>query len=508
MKGLVILDFGSQYTLLIARKLRELGVYSEVIAWDSAPPNWDFRGVILSGGPASVGKTDSPTLAKWVLESKLPVLGICYGMGLLIEAFGGAMRSQTEREYGAAELHVESGEGLLQGLPAKHRVWMSHGDDVAKLPEEFISLAKTESGVMAAMRHGTLPIFGLQFHPEVKHSTFGPALLNNFAAQICGLACDWRADSALEKAIEQVRNTVGENDRVLLGVSGGVDSSVAALLLNKALKPEQVVCVMIDHGLLRKDEAKLVSESLHKAGIKLTVLERKDLFLSRLRGVTDPEIKRKIIGEAFVESFEAYAKENGPFTHLGQGTLYPDVIESAANGKTAHVIKTHHNVGGLPARLKLKLVEPFRLLFKDEVRSLGRLLRLSDALIRRHPFPGPGLAVRIPGAVDAEKIAILQEADHIFTEALHKDGLYDQVWQAATILLPVKSVGVMGDGRTYEWTCVLRAVAANDGMTAEASDLPHAFLTKTAQKIVNKVAGINRVLYDITSKPPATIEWE
>ncbi len=511
-EGILVLDYGSQYTLLIARRLREIGVYAEIVdgARESAPEDFKFHGIILSGGPDSVHEEGSRRLPSWVLESGKPVLGICYGMQLLSKEFGGEVRSGNKREYGKAGMSWNFASNHLakyfSKLSTHHNVWMSHGDDVHNIEENFDLVGVTDSKVVAAVFHKSQPYLGLQFHPEVEHSEFGAELLDGFC-QLANCPKNWEADCMFESTKKYVEETV-KDGKVLMAVSGGVDSTVAVALMTKALGSDKVTAVFVDHGLLRKDEASWVKENIEGMGVSLEVLDRKDEFYSALAGVTDPEKKRKIIGNKFIEEFEAFANEHKDFTHLGQGTLYPDVIESAGHGAGAKVIKSHHNVGGLPDKLALKLVEPFRFLFKDEVRKIGRALGIPEALVGRHPFPGPGLAVRILSEITAEKVAILQEADNIFIEALRKHDLYDKVWQAFAVLLPVKSVGVMGDNRSYQWTAALRAVTASDGMTAGVGDLPMEFLVSVSDKIVRNVDGINRVVYDITTKPPATIEWE
>lgn len=515
-EGLLVLDFGSQYTLLIARRLRECGIYAEVIDGQSSSPPQGFacKGVILSGGPDSVTEAGSRRLAPWVWELNVPVLGICYGLQLLVEHFGGAVRSAAKREYGKATLLLAEECGgpaaaLFANLPLRQTVWMSHGDDTGQLPRDLEAVGYTEQDrVTAAIVHKTLRVVGLQFHPEVNHTDHGAQILTQFAQELCGLQPNWHSRKMVDLVGESIKACV-QKGRVLMAVSGGVDSTVAAALMGRALGPEKVTAVLIEHGLMRKDETSWVANSLRKAGFQdLHVLHREDAFLNALKGVTDPEAKRKIIGRCFIEEFEKFAKEHGPFTHLGQGTLYPDVIESAGHGSGAKVIKTHHNVGGLPEKLALQLVEPFRFLFKDEVRLIGKELGLPHELVGRHPFPGPGMAVRVLGEITPEKLALLREADAVFIEELRGAGLYDHVWQAFAVLLPVKSVGVMGDNRTYQWTIALRAVSSSDGMTADVSDLPIAFLKHVASRIVRQVPGINRVTYDITTKPPATIEWE
>ena len=512
--GILILDFGSQYTLLITRRLRELGFYAEVIDGDAAQPPKDFHyhGLILSGGPDSVLEQGSRRAHDWVWESETPLLGICYGMQLIVEKFGGKVQSGKSREYGKATLNFQSAKSpmseLFHGLAASQVVWMSHGDDLASLPAPFTLEGKTSDGVAAFIAHAEKNIAGLQFHPEVKHSQFGLEILQNFCHRICEMQPNWDHGSMLKATCDYITNEVGSG-HVLIACSGGVDSTVAAALLAKALGPENVTAVFCDHGLLRKNEMEWVSEQLKILGLRhVEVLHKQDYFLNQLKGVKDPEEKRKIIGRSFIEVFEAYAKDHSEFTHLGQGTLYPDVIESAGHGSGAKVIKSHHNVGGLPDKLALKLCEPLRYLFKDEVRALGVELGLPHHLVYRHPFPGPGLGIRILGEITKERLDILREADDIYIRALRENDLYDQIWQAFAALLPVHSVGVMGDNRTYQMTIALRAVTSSDAMTAEINHLPWEFLSSVSTEIVQKVDGVNRVVYDITSKPPATIEWE
>ncbi len=512
--GILVLDYGSQYTLLIARRLRELGAYSEVIdsRVKSPPAGLNVNGVILSGGPDSVYEEGSRTLPDWVTTLNVPVLGICYGMQLLVEQSGGKVRGATKREYGRAAMHVRSTKGpasvLFETTSAPQTVWMSHGDDIGAIPKDYETAGVTDEQVIAAIIHKTLPIAALQYHPEVAHSEKGADLLKRFARDLCKMTLDWDGQARVETLCKHIQDVVGTG-HVLVACSGGVDSTVTAALLLKALGPERVTAVFCDTGLLRKNEVPWVAEKLKVLGLRhLEVLSSADLFMRELKGITDPEQKRKIIGRLFIEEFEGYASKHKEFTHLGQGTLYPDVIESAGHGAGAKVIKSHHNVGGLPDRLALKLVEPFRWLFKDEVRSIGLCLGLPDELIHRHPFPGPGLAVRILGDVTPERVKMLQEADHVFISALREHGLYQVPWQAFAVLLPIKSVGVMGDNRTYQQTIALRAVTSSDGMTAGVADLPMSFLTRVSDQIVRQVHGINRVVIDITTKPPATIEWE
>ena len=511
--GILVLDYGSQYTLLIARRLRELGAYSEIIdgRMTTPPRGFNIRGVILSGGPDSVYEEGSRSLPAWVMSLNVPILGICYGMQLLVETAGGKVRAATKREYGRAVMKTiptNSPADVLFDQNTNQTVWMSHGDDIGQIPKDFQLAGETEDKVIAAITHRTLPIAALQYHPEVAHSEKGGELLKRFAKDLCKMPLDWDGQSRIDALSAHIRDVVGTG-HVLVACSGGVDSTVTAALLQKALGPERVTAVFCDTGMLRKNEVDWVSEKLKILGLKhIEVLRSSEKFLAALAGVTDPEEKRKTIGRLFIEEFEAYAKRHKEFTHLGQGTLYPDVIESAGHGAGAKVIKSHHNVGGLPERLALKLVEPFRWLFKDEVRAIGLQLGLPEELIHRHPFPGPGLAVRILGEVTPERVGMLQEADDIFISSLREDGLYHVPWQAFAVLLPVKSVGVMGDNRTYQQTIALRAVTSSDGMTAGVAELPLSFLTKVSDRIIRRVSGINRVVYDITTKPPATIEWE
>jgi GMP synthase (glutamine-hydrolysing) len=511
---ILILDYGSQYTQLIARRVREAGVYSEIYPHDaSAAAIRAFapRGIILSGGPESVGSAGSPQVNEAVLEAGVPVLGICYGMQALAAKLGGAVESADHREYGYAEVELVGHDPLLAGLAqpsASLKVWMSHGDRVEKLPPGFSAIASSANSPLAAMADVKRQIYGLQFHPEVTHTEQGMEILRRFVLEICGCEPNWTPQNIVAEHIESIRAKVG-GDRVLLGLSGGVDSSVVAALLHAAIG-DQLVCVFVDTGLLRLNEGDQVMAVFQKhLGANVIRANAEAAFLSALEGVSDPEQKRKIIGRVFIEEFERQAAKLSGVAWLAQGTIYPDVIESAgaATGK-AHLIKSHHNVGGLPERMKLKLLEPLRDLFKDEVRKIGAELGLPPELIQRHPFPGPGLGVRILGAINKEYADLLRRADDIFISELRKQGLYDTVSQAFAVFLPVKSVGVMGDGRRYDYVVSLRAVETIDFMTARWSRLPYDFLDHVSRRIINEVPGISRVVYDISGKPPATIEWE
>ena len=508
---IAILDFGSQYTKLIARRIREFSVYSEILPHDISPealrdPN--IKGIILSGGPRSVTDPDALQVDRGLWDLDVPILGICYGLQLMCRDFGGQVEAADEAEYGPAMLELsDRNHALFQNMSEKSRVWMSHGDRLNTHPKGFHIVGTSDNCPVTAMVHETKPLMGIQFHPEVSHSTEGGQLLENFVKGICGCRADWQMSDYIEETIADIRQRVG-NDHVLLGLSGGVDSSVAAALIHRAIG-DQLTCVFVDHGMMRKDErVKVVETFRNQFGIQLIDVDASDNFLTKLAGIAEPEHKRKIIGNTFVEVFEETAHELPQPKFLAQGTLYPDVIESANHGGPAKTIKTHHNVGGLPEKMNMKLLEPLRELFKDEVREVGRLLGLPDVMVERHPFPGPGLAVRILGAIDRESVAILQEADDIFIEMLHQHKLYDSVSQAFAVLLPVRSVGIMGDNRTYERVCALRSVNTNDFMTADWSRLPYDFLAEASTRIVNEVKGINRVVFDITSKPPGTIEWE
>lgn len=504
----MILDFGSQYTQLIGRRVRELNVYCEIYPFNHFPPvDSSVKGVILSGSPYSVRDAEAPRPDLSAIKGIIPLLGICYGAQYLVHYFGGEVAASDSREYGRAHLEYIAGEcPLFTGIPRQSQVWMSHGDTIITMPEDYRLIASTGDVTHAAFRVGGENSWGIQFHPEVFHTTDGTLLLSNFITGICGCRQNWTPESFIETTIAELRNTLG-NDKVVLGLSGGVDSSVAGLLLSKAIG-ENLHCIFVDHGLLRKGEFESVLRSYEDMGLHVTGVKAADKFYHDLEGVTDPEEKRKIIGREFIGVFDAEAHRIEEVRWLAQGTIYPDVIESVSVNGPSATIKSHHNVGGLPETMKLKIVEPLRSLFKDEVRRVGKALGLREELLCRHPFPGPGLGIRILGEVTAEKVAILQEADAIFINGLKEWGLYDKVWQAGVMLLPVKSVGVMGDERTYENCVVLRAVTSTDAMTADWAHLPYEFLAKMSGDIINKVRGINRVVYDISSKPPSTIEWE
>ncbi len=509
-RGILVLDFGSQYTQLILKRLRQAGYFCEIDGpVVDAARLAGRQGIVLSGGPASAHQEGAPGLPPAVLEAGVPVLGICYGMQLLAHHAGGTVESGTVREYGAARLTLGAPDPLLAGVPASTEVWMSHGDRVERVPPGFRSLASTADLPCAVMRHESRPIWGLQFHPEVVHTPAGGGILANFAGAICGMERDWSPAVMLEDALEYVRERCGETAKVLVGLSGGVDSSVTAALAIRALGATRVFPVLVDTGFLRHGEAAAVAEAFrdHFAE-EVRVVDASERFFAALAGVSDPEAKRKTIGRLFIEVFEEEARRIPGLTHLAQGTLYPDVIESMPWRGPSATIKSHHNVGGLPERLHLTLVEPLRMLFKDDVRAVGRELGLPADLVGRHPFPGPGLAIRILGAPTRERAEVLRKADRIFLEVLRARGWYDRTWQAFAVLLPVRSVGVMGDSRTYEDVLALRAVDSVDGMTADWTRLPHELLAEAAGRIVNEVRGVNRVVFDVTSKPPGTIEWE
>src|SRR5882757_537223 len=511
---ILIVDFGSQVTQLIARRVREEGVYSEIVPFQKAEQAFKEmkpKAVILSGGPESVHEAGSPRAPQLIFDSGVPVLGICYGQMTMAAQLGGVVEGGHHREFGRADVEVKASSQLFEstwGMGEKHQVWMSHGDRITKMPPGFSVAGVSANAPFAIIQDEKRKYYGLMFHPEVVHTPDGAKLIRNFVRKVSGLTGDWTMRAFREEAIEKIRAQVGRG-RVICGLSGGVDSAVAAVLIHEAIG-DQLTCVFVDHGLLRKDEGKTVVDLFrHHYNIPLVHVDASKQFLGELAGVTDPEAKRKTIGKLFIDVFEAEAKKIGGADFLAQGTLYPDVIESVAfTGGPSVTIKSHHNVGGLPARMNMKLVEPLRELFKDEVRVLGKELGLPDSLVGRHPFPGPGLAIRIPGAITQDKLAILRKADAIYLEEIRNAGLYDAIWQAFAVLLPVKSVGVMGDGRTYDFVCALRAVTSTDGMTADSYPFEHAFLSRVATRIINEVKGINRVVYDVTSKPPGTIEWE
>jgi len=509
---ILILDFGSQYTQLIARRIREERVYSEI-----HPPTrsldwireWSPKGIILSGGPASVYDEGVPTMDPEILHLGVPVLGICYGMQIIAQLEGSEV-AVGRREYGRAELNVIEPGDLFHGfLPEEPtQVWCSHADHVDQPPEGYRALASTETLPVAAFQHAERPVYGVQFHPEVAHTPRGEEIISNFLLRICGCRPTWTAGAFIEESVERIRATVGEVTAIC-GLSGGVDSSVAAALVHRAIG-DRLTCIFVDNGLLRKHEREEVERTARKhMGVRLVVVDAADEFLTALEGVEEPEEKRRRIGHVFIDVFSRVAREEGTGAgHLVQGTLYPDVIESLSTGGPSETIKTHHNVGGLPDDMPFELIEPLRELFKDEVRRVGRELSLPEDFIRRHPFPGPGLGIRVLGSVTKERLDVLREADEIYLEEIRSAGLYDEIWQAFAVLLPVRTVGVMGDGRTYDYVCALRAVTSVDGMTADAYPFGHDFLGRTASRIINEVKGINRVVYDVTSKPPGTIEWE
>ncbi|MCB0734364.1 MAG: glutamine-hydrolyzing GMP synthase [Flavobacteriales bacterium] len=504
---LLILDFGSQYTQLIARRIRELNVYCEIHPYNAVPElTPEIKGIILSGSPCSVREDDAPIPDLDIFGQQVPVLGICYGAQLMAKQLGGEVEASKHREYGRAGLELKQSSELLNNMDAHSQVWMSHGDTITQKPTSIDIIASTDSVEVAAFKVHDKNVYGIQFHPEVTHSLQGRQLLQNFVVDICGCDQSWTAAHFIDSTVAEIRERVG-TDEVILGLSGGVDSSVAAALIHKAIG-DQLKAIFVNNGLLRKDEYHQVLDTYRSIGLNVTGVDASDEFLDALEGVTDPERKRKIIGAKFIDVFDREAHKFSNAKWLAQGTIYPDVIESVSVKGPSATIKSHHNVGGLPERMKLKLLEPLNTLFKDEVRRIGREAGVPEEIISRHPFPGPGLAIRILGSITREKVRITQEADAIFIHGLKSSGLYDDVWQAGAIFLPIQSVGVMGDERTYEHVICLRAVTSVDGMTADWVDLPHSFLADVSNRIINNIKGINRVVYDVSSKPPATIEWE
>lgn len=508
---IIILDFGSQYTQLIARRVRELNIYCEILPYHSKIFKDDsVKGIILSGSPASVHDTDHPEIVLTNYFNNYPILAICYGAQLISQKTKGEVIKSNTREYGRAHLEIKKDDIIFANTSSRQEVWMSHGDSIKSLSSDFEIVASTEMVPVAAFRSVTgnfdKPIYGLQFHPEVTHSAEGKKIIENFCLSICNCKQDWTPESYIEETVNQIKNKVG-NDKVVMALSGGVDSSVAAILVDRAIG-KNLYCIFVDNGLLRKDEYQQVLDSYHHMGLNIKGVDAKDEFYSALKNISDPELKRKAIGKLFIDIFQREAKEIDGVKWLGQGTIYPDVIESVSVHGPSVTIKSHHNVGGLPEKMHLKIIEPLRLLFKDEVRRVGNVLKLEQNILNRHPFPGPGLAIRIIGNITAEKVSLLQEVDNIFINLLKTEGLYNHVWQAGAILTPIKTVGVMGDERTYEYVVALRAVQSFDGMTADWCHLPYPFLATVSNTIINKVKGVNRVVYDISSKPPATIEWE
>lgn len=509
---ILIFDFGSQYTQLIARRVRELNVYCEILPYNNEILNdaeslTNVKGVILSGSPCSVLEEDAPTFPLNKFQGKVPLLGVCYGAQLMAHVGGGKVQPSATREYGRANLHfVQNESPLFKNISSNSQVWMSHGDSITAIPETFEILASTESVRVGGYKIANQDTYGIQFHPEVTHTTEGKQLLQNFVVDICGCEQNWTPDAFIDTTVAELKATIGD-DKVVLGLSGGVDSSVAAVLLHQAIG-KNLYAIFVDNGLLRKNEFEEVLESYKGMGLNVTGVDAKQEFYDVLKGLKDPEKKRKAIGAKFIDVFQAEANKIQGVKWLGQGTIYPDIIESVSVKGPSATIKSHHNVGGLPEKMDLKVVEPLNTLFKDEVRRVGKSLEIDDKILGRHPFPGPGLAIRILSDITPEKVDILQQVDAIFINGLKTSGLYDDVWQAGAMLLPVQSVGVMGDERTYENVVALRAVHSLDGMTADWVHLPYEFLAETSNKIINQVKGVNRVVYDISSKPPATIEWE
>jgi len=506
---IVVLDFGSQFTQLIARRLRELSVFAEILPFDTPLERVRERepvGIILSGGPKSVSDTGAPHCDTSIYTSGVPVLGICYGMQLMTHALGGQVAPAPHREFGLATISIDPGAPLFASVPNQLRVWASHGDFVKAAPPGFNVTATSANAPVAAMTAVDRGLYALLFHPEVAHTDYGLEILRNFAYDVCGCTGDWTMKSFVDEATDRIREQVGEG-KVVCGLSGGVDSTVAAVLIHRAIG-DRLTCIFVDNGVMRQDEGEQIKRRFARIKLPLVFADAVDLFLTRLAGVTDPETKRKTIGATFIDVFESEATKLGSFDFLGQGTLYPDVIESVSVVGPSAPIKSHHNVGGLPERMRFKLVEPLRLLFKDEVRKVGEELGLEEEFVWRQPFPGPGLAVRILGEVSESRLSLLRKADHIVSEEVKRAGWYKRLWQSFAVLLPVQSVGVMGDARTYEYTIAIRAVESKDGMTADWARLPHELLASISSRIVNEVKGINRVVYDISSKPPSTIEWE
>jgi len=506
---ILILDFGSQFTQLIARAVREANVYCEITPYHKPIDTTGLKGIILSGSPFSVNEDKTPSVDIHAMIEKLPVLGVCYGAQLTAKEFGGKVEKSNKREYGRAKLMIDKEDALLQDVPAQSQVWMSHSDTITQLPEGFELLAVTESIPVAGFKKvspGTKPLYGIQFHPEVYHSTEGKKIIRNFLVNICGCKQDWTPASFVQETVEALKQQIGDA-HVIMALSGGVDSTVAATLISRAIG-DRLHGIFVDNGVLRKNEFEQVLNTYKQVGLNVTGIDAKQLFYGELKGKTDPEAKRKTIGKLFIDVFQEEAAKVKEAKFLGQGTIYPDVIESVSVHGPSQTIKSHHNVGGLPEKMHLSLVEPLRFLFKDEVRKVGLELGIPADMIQRHPFPGPGLAIRILGEITEDKVKLLQDADDFYIQALKEYNLYSSVWQAGAILLPVKSVGVMGDERTYEFTVALRAVTSVDGMTADWAHLPYEFLAHVSSGIINQVRGINRVVYDISSKPPATIEWE
>ena len=503
----LIIDFGSQYTQLIARRVRELNIYCEIFSYDNLPKKiLEYSAVILSGSPFSVHSKNAPKIDITKIKGNLPILGICYGAQFLANYYGGVVGKSSSREYGRAKLVIFDSSNLLDGFKNESQVWMSHADTINKIPIGSEKLASTEDVKNAAFKFKSEHTFAIQFHPEVYHTTYGINLLENFLVKISKIKQTWTPDSFVKMTVKKIKYKI-KKDKVILGLSGGVDSSVAAILINKAIG-DNLTCIFVNNGLLRKGEFESVLSQYKNMGLNIIGVDKSKQFLNNLKGVTDPEEKRKIIGNTFIDVFDEEAKKIKNVEWLAQGTIYTDVIESQSVKGPSATIKSHHNVGGLPDFMKLKIIEPLRMLFKDEVRRVGKALKIDDSILGRHPFPGPGLGIRILGDITFEKVSLLQEVDSIFINSLKEEGLYDTIWQAGAILLPVQSVGVMGDERTYEKCIVLRAVSSTDGMTADWINLPYEFLQKVSNKIINNVVGVNRVVYDVSSKPPSTIEWE